>query len=75
MGEAVFGQAKGQDEILAENFTRRMGACFFMACRDSMVVNDFDIMRPISFPAEADTPLIVDTDGVLAFAVAFERAG
>jgi hypothetical protein len=37
-----------------------------------MVVNDFDIMRAVSFPAEADTPLIVDTNGVLAFAVAFE---
>jgi hypothetical protein len=29
MGEAVFGQAKGQDEILAENFTRMNGGVLF----------------------------------------------
>lgn len=29
-------------------------------------------MRPVRLPAEADAPLIVDADGVLSFAVAFE---
>jgi hypothetical protein len=29
MGEAVFGQTKGQDEILAENFTRMNGGVLF----------------------------------------------
>lgn len=38
----------------------------------SMVVGDFNFVRGICFPAEADPPLVVDADGVLAFAVSFE---
>lgn len=38
-----------------------------------MIINDFYFVGTVCFPAEADTPLIVDTNGMLAFAVAFEH--
>lgn len=37
-----------------------------------MVIDDFDFVRPVCIPPEADTPLIVNTNGMLAFAVPFE---
>jgi hypothetical protein len=40
---------------------------------DSMVIDDFDFMGSVRFPAEADAPLVIDADGVLAFPVALER--
>jgi hypothetical protein len=38
-----------------------------------MVVGDFDFAGVSPNPAEAETPLVVDADAVLAGAVAFER--
>jgi hypothetical protein len=40
---------------------------------DSVVIDDFDFMGAVRFPAEADAPLIIDADGVLALPVALER--
>ncbi len=40
---------------------------------DSVVIEDFDLVRPVRFPDEAETPLVIDADGVLAFPVALER--
>ncbi len=40
---------------------------------DSVVIDDFDFVGAVCFPAEADTPLVIDADGVLAFPVALER--
>ncbi len=37
-----------------------------------MIVADFNVFSVVVFPFEADAPLFVDPDGVLAFAVAFE---
>jgi len=37
-----------------------------------MVVNDCDFKRIASSPAEADAPLIVDPDAMLALSVAFQ---
>jgi hypothetical protein len=37
-----------------------------------MVVGDFNFVRGFGFPVEANPPLVVDADGVLAFAVSFE---
>ncbi len=48
-----------------------MGACVFMLV--SVVIDDFDFMGSIRFPAETDAPLVIDADGVLAFPVALER--
>ena len=39
---------------------------------DSVVIDDFDLMRPVRFPDETETPLIIDADGVLALPVALE---
>ena len=37
-----------------------------------MVISDFDFVRSVCFPDEADSPLIVDANGMLPFAVSFE---
>ena len=40
---------------------------------DSVVIDDFDFMGSVRFPAEADAPLVIDADGVLTFPVALQR--
>ncbi len=37
-----------------------------------VVIDDFNIVWAVDFPEEADAPLVVNADGVLAFAVALE---
>jgi hypothetical protein len=37
-----------------------------------VIIDDFNLVRAIVFPAEANAPRVVDADGVLAFAVSFE---
>jgi len=37
-----------------------------------MVIYDFDLMRTVCFPSEANTPLVVDTDGICANSITFE---
>ncbi len=39
---------------------------------NSVVIYDFDFMRPVRFPDETDAPLVIDADGVLAFPIAHE---
>ena len=38
-----------------------------------MIVHDFDAVRAIHFPHEANTPLVIDANAVLALAIAFQR--
>jgi hypothetical protein len=40
---------------------------------NSVVIDNFDFMGTVRFPAEADAPLVIDADGVLAFPLALER--
>jgi hypothetical protein len=37
-----------------------------------VIVNDLDIICCAAAPAKADTPLVVDSDAVLTYALAFE---
>jgi hypothetical protein len=37
-----------------------------------MIVDYLDIIHTVSLPAEADAPLVVDSNAVLAFAIATE---
>ena len=37
-----------------------------------MIINDFNILRSRSGPAEADAPLIVDTNAVLTLSIAIQ---
>jgi len=37
-----------------------------------VVIDDFDFMGTVSLPTEANAPLVIDADGVPAFAVALE---
>jgi hypothetical protein len=39
---------------------------------DSVIIDDFDFVRTIFLPAEANAPLVVDSNGILAFAVSLE---
>lgn len=43
-----------------------------MVWMGSMVINNFNVVRAVRFPAEINSPLVVDADGVLAFAAALE---
>ena len=38
----------------------------------SVAICDFDFVRAVGLPAEADAPLVVDANGMLAFAVSLE---
>ena len=37
-----------------------------------MVVRNFNVQRILALPAEANPPLVIDADAVLAFAVVFQ---
>jgi hypothetical protein len=67
----VFGNTQRDQEILAENFAWVDGSVRFHG--ESVVIDDFDIVRAIGLPAKADAPLVVDADGVLAFSVTPEN--
>ena len=69
LGNSVFRKPKRYQEVLAENLAGMNGSVCFHG--GSVGIDDFDIVRAIRLPAEADAPLVVDADGVLAFAVAF----
>lgn len=38
-----------------------------------MVIDNLNLMRTIGLPTKANAPLVIDTDGVLAFAATFKR--
>lgn len=38
-----------------------------------MIIDDFDIVWAVRFPAKADVPLVIDTNGVLTLSVSLER--
>ncbi len=73
LSKAVFRQAERQEEILSKDFTGMNGNVLFHGWHRLMIINDFNFMRAVWLPLEADAPLIVDTDGMLSFAVALEH--
>lgn len=65
--------AHGPHEVLQQNFT---GVDFieqFSHVAPLVVVHDFDLIGAIGVPDKADTPLVIDADAVLSFAVPLER--
>lgn len=38
----------------------------------SVAIDDFDLIRPVRLPNKTGAPLVIDADGVLAFATALE---
>lgn len=66
----VFRKTEGDQEVLAENFAGMNGGVCFHG--GSVVIDDFDIVRAVRFPNKTETPLVIDTDGVLALPVALE---
>lgn len=70
--QAVFGKAQRGEEIFAQDFAGMDGSeCFHGS--GSVVLDNFDLVRTVLLPAEADAPWVVDSNGVLAFAVSFEN--
>ena len=39
---------------------------------ESVVIDNLNLVRAVGLPLEADAPLLVDADGLLAFAVSLE---
>jgi hypothetical protein len=59
LGDPVFRQTKGHQEILAEDFAGMNGSmCFHDG---SVVINDFNFVWAVRFPAETDAPLIIES--------------
>lgn len=69
--QPVFGQGKREEKVIPQDFAGMDGSVCFHD-KFSVVIDDFNLVRAIVFPAETDAPLVVDSDGVLAFAVSFE---
>jgi len=69
---AIFGQAKWKEKVLTEDFAGMDGGMCFHGRFVSVVVDDLNLVRAVRFPLEADAPLAIDADGVLAFHLSFK---
>ena len=45
--------------------------CVFIS--ELVIIDDFDFMWAVRFPAKADAPLVIDADGVLTLSFSLER--
>ena len=64
---------KRLEELFPQHFTGVDGTHLVHACLRLVVVDNLDPIRPGIGPDEADAPLVVDANAVLALAVAFQR--
>ena len=71
LGNAVFRNAERNQEFLTKDFSRMDGGVCFHGS-GSVVVDDFNVVRPIGFPAETDAPLLVDADRMKALSFTLE---
>ena len=73
LGQAVLAETVGLEELSQEDFAR-MDGCELCHCGHlRVVVDDLDVEGIGGAPEEADAPLIVDADAVLASTIALER--
>ena len=70
LGYPVFRKTEGDQEILAQDFAGMDGRMCFHG--GSVVIDDFNFVRAVGFPAETDAPLVIDANGVLPHPVALE---
>jgi hypothetical protein len=70
--QRVLRQATGFHKFFTENFPRMNRRQFVRFHNRSMVVHNFHVKRILTLPAEANPPLVVHADAVLAFAVVFQ---
>jgi hypothetical protein len=74
-GKTVHAEAERLEIILTKNLARMDGGKkFFSASHDRLlvIINNLDVERISILPSEADPPLIVDANAVLARAVPFQ---
>ncbi len=72
-GQAVLAEPVGLEELGQEDFARMDGRELCHSGHLRVVVDDLDVESIGRAPDEADAPLIVDADAVLACTVALER--
>ncbi len=75
-GKLHLREVEAVEKLSLEDVSRSGGEDGFLFAVHGMwelvVVCDFDVERVSRFPAEAETPLVIDSDAVLSRAVAFE---
>ena len=71
-GELVLRDTQGHDEFLPENLAGMDIAEGLFHGSGSMVIHDLHVAGVPVLPAEADTPLVIDANAVLAGAAALE---
>jgi hypothetical protein len=75
LGEAVLAEGEGCEEFLGEDFARMDGGNFGISLvhsGTSMVIDQRDIVSTAIAPDEANAPLVVDANAVLAGAIAVQ---
>jgi hypothetical protein len=72
LGKTVLADAKRSEEVFQKNLAGVNGLVCGSHNISSVIVGDFDIYWPSGCPREADAPLVVDSDAVLAFSVALQ---
>ena len=73
LGQAVLAESVGLQELGQEDFARMDGCELCHGVHLRVVVDDLDVEGIGGAPDEADAPLIVDADRVLAFPISFQR--
>jgi hypothetical protein len=73
LGEPVLRNLHGLEELFGQELARSYGVMLAHRPFSSMVINDLDVFGTCCGPAEADTPLVVDPDAVLALPIATNR--
>ena len=78
LGETVLGHIQLIEKFFTQNVSRmrkfkRLCLHGFGSFQNLVVIDDADVVSIASLPSKADTPLLVDSNAVLAFAVSGER--
>lgn len=71
-GESRLADAQGLEEFFIEDFARMDGRHTVIHGKLLVVVNDFHGIGVAVTPDKANSPLVIDTDAVLPYAVALE---
>lgn len=73
LGQTGLGESQGDEELFGQHFAGMDRGQRGVHGVTLVVVDKFDGMGGITFPGEAQPPLAVDPDAVLAFSIALQR--
>ncbi len=68
-GQFALAQTQRFKEVVYQNFARMHRWEF--SFHSSVVIHNFNVVRVLTLPAEANAPLLIDSNAVLSGAVAF----